>query len=1528
MSKLLMGALVVLTVGVFSSCKDYDDEINANKASIKSLQSQVDALEQARAALRSELDAAKLAIENADRAIKQTQSDLTAAKTELQNAINTKASQEDLTKLENKVASLEAELKSIAQTYVTQEALAAELQTRDARLLALEQKTKDLDAEVKLRLTTEEFNKVLETLATKQGLEDALKPLADDIAKLQEDLKANGEADAALANKLDEELNKIYQNYVTNSKFETAVAQLSTEISAVRTDLTTLINEKDAEYNAKFATITALNQALDQIKTLDDARKSILSRLDGIDGKVEIIEQTLTTLATKQELETLEATLRTLISTKVDQSVYEAAMAAIDETIKTLATKAELSAEVEKINGELTNLRNMIANRPTREEMNEELLKLKTWVNQQGFQNEAQVKALIAATEATLVAKINTLETTLTGKITGLDTKIGNLDTKIDGVKSSLLAKIAECAKQSDLELTNEQVDGLKNTMTEISGTVNSLTAQFDAMASQLNALADDLEGMWSDFEEATPAEAKATAATGTTENAGVAAIKRIITAMANNIDQLYGFVNSTFAAVQEKLDVVTFFVTKSLTSIVTLPDEWLYGLPKIEAIQVKQPVSFKYNSPEESDILAMITPNGIADEDALEALIMQKGGAKRVTFDIIAKYWMNPSKFDPEMYNYSFDEIPTVNTITRTDHDYDKAGFKDLTWKIHEGKINAKGIQEVDTMFVTFNVENDENVNNALTVGRVAGEGRTTYAWITTLALKATMKDEVVAKEKTYETDKRVVTSDYAILAPSYIDTLIVANGSSYVTAANLHNPGNLKGHCNNTFAATWTEDLAGDYSFSLNRTDKEGKINLNDSLRIHYKENGSEEEKIWTIEDAKKKGFEVSYTILTDAAYFQGADTGIIKVNDTKRDEASTAGKAAIVLVQLTAGGVTQAYGYVSIIITNDTTIVPVEIPSLKLNCETMGTIAWEDVLDSIAKYAGFDDETVIENETYFEWMEAAAGTTNGGYQKYEFADESNVSSETQKEVEDNLYGEISKGQIATDEGALDVLMWQFSKEDVLEKFFNADGTIKEGSAPYSVWIKIKATTEGIAQGYQDVFVKITIDEVIYPTAKFSFGDRIQQYWFEEASSKIADTPEKRYEVHGNVETPFNHNCDFNYNFKSTFDNQNNFVIYDENGSTENVEFGIPVTILVQDKGGIKEKDVKVAKAYFDATKYHVLTENEAKGTAAAPKEIAVSADKKATTIVAVDGDEYLLFLNPYYPAMSSKEDSLNNIKTLYAVKKTNGKFIYDMGAQHEVVPAVKADDGSVITPALMADNVQAVVILTGDYNHIAQFQGKDDKTFDYARTLLNKAGHLQLLSNETFTTHMLLDVVDYCLPIQWLDETNRFDIRYLRPISGEAGNVHEIIDAVNNGSDVYLADIVNFQDWRAVEGKSQYHFSYNSVDPDGTKGWQYMRYYGVKRININYDDIESNISGPRKLLRLVTRDVQFEDNSKEWDLTEATVGKDMFGYFHYQNNQSNVDDFELYIPLSIEYYWGETAKQWITLKVHRTTGQARRK
>jgi len=83
---LLMGAMVVASMSMFTSCKDYDDDINSVKNDVT--------------ALRTELASLKTTLAN----------DLSTAKSQLDSAIAAKASATDLTNLAAKVAALETRL--------------------------------------------------------------------------------------------------------------------------------------------------------------------------------------------------------------------------------------------------------------------------------------------------------------------------------------------------------------------------------------------------------------------------------------------------------------------------------------------------------------------------------------------------------------------------------------------------------------------------------------------------------------------------------------------------------------------------------------------------------------------------------------------------------------------------------------------------------------------------------------------------------------------------------------------------------------------------------------------------------------------------------------------------------------------------------------------------------------------------------------------------------------------------------------------------------------------------------------------------------------------------------------------------------------------------------------------------------------------------------------------------------------------------------------------------------------------------
>jgi hypothetical protein len=251
---------------------------------------------------------------------------------------------------------------------------------------------------------------------------------------------------------------------------------------------------------------------------------------------------------------------------------------------------------------------------------------------------------------------------------------------------------------------------------------------------------------------------------------------------------------------------------------------------------------------------------------------------------------------------------------------------------------------------------------------------------------------------------------------------------------------------------------------------------------------------------------------------------------------------------------------------------------------------------------------------------------------------------------------------------------------------------------------------------------------------------------------------------------------------------------------------------------------------------------------------------------------------------------------------------------------------------------NDAQDVVVLQGDHNQIAVFQGyRDPENHFYARDLLNHAGHDKLLPGETFTTHMIMHQVDYCLTI---DErgAQTFDIRYLRPISAIANDTYTVYDAQNDGNKIWLADLVKFVDWRNHNFAASGNATYNGVST-GKSGMTYMNYYGITTIKADFTSAKTNINGGElsnpsswPLITDVTSKMNFTPDA----LAEAGLGSAVSdtrtaatfrldnGYYNYENNAAGVGDFYIYLPISIVYDWGETQPEWILIHVVRTQGQ----
>ena len=203
-------------------------------------------------------------------------------------------------------------------------------------------------------------------------------------------------------------------------------------------------------------------------------------------------------------------------------------------------------------------------------------------------------------------------------------------------------------------------------------------------------------------------------------------------------------------------------------------------------------------------------------------------------------------------------------------------------------------------------------------------------------------------------------------------------------------------------------------------------------------------------------------------------------------------------------------------------------------------------------------------------------------------------------------------------------------------------------------------------------------------------------------------------------------------------------------------------------------------------------------------------------------------------------------------------------------------------------------------------------------------------------------------------WVDH---FKAKYRQPVYLSDNAADAFIDAVDfgeGGSFINIKELVNPKDWRArpFEPQKDEHFVEIPDQVDGIDYFSnYWQYYGPITVEVDTDAITCNLGPNGQEMKLpVTINVNApvmkadllseivdpslayreKDGSDSGMTIEEKLEKtnDMVdekteaGFITYHNNGTNVTkDFELYIPVKLNYGWG-TIQKTITVKVYRTT------
>ena len=434
---LLMGAMVVASMSMFTSCKDYDDDINAHSteiASLKaSLQEQKSSLEAAIAAAKQEASTANATLSTK---LAELQTLVGNNKTDLENAI--KAAVTESKEYADKVS---ADALKVAKEYAD---AAAKKAAEDAKAAALEEAKKTTDELAALIAANNTAN--ADALAAKAS------ELAAQIGAVDEKLvKFINEEFEEKVNALiaaNTQVKNIQLQIDALKKFEETISPQVPEIAENLKNTKAILEgvKKTAEESAKTAAenkveITNINNALDVID----------GRISGIDDQIKKLQK-----AASGEISVAEQALKELINANTAEIVnvenrYKAANAALENNFKELLKSYVTKSDLQTI--------------------------LAAYATTESLAPYAKSADVTSAIEAAVAASKAAMEAQITATLNAYDAKLAAALTALFATGE------AESAAAADVTMSDEAIKALEALKSGYNNGVNQ------EVANQLNVL-------------------------------------------------------------------------------------------------------------------------------------------------------------------------------------------------------------------------------------------------------------------------------------------------------------------------------------------------------------------------------------------------------------------------------------------------------------------------------------------------------------------------------------------------------------------------------------------------------------------------------------------------------------------------------------------------------------------------------------------------------------------------------------------------------------------------------------------------------------------------------------------------------------------------------------------------------------------------------------------------------------------------------------------------------------------------------
>ena len=286
------------------------------------------------------------------------------------------------------------------------------------------------------------------------------------------------------------------------------------------------------------------------------------------------------------------------------------------------------------------------------------------------------------------------------------------------------------------------------------------------------------------------------------------------------------------------------------------------------------------------------------------------------------------------------------------------------------------------------------------------------------------------------------------------------------------------------------------------------------------------------------------------------------------------------------------------------------------------------------------------------------------------------------------------------------------------------------------------------------------------------------------------------------------------------------------------------------------------------------------------------------KNGAITAAADDEFVFNISN---TLKGNKLAVNEMAAPYAGLNSKLVLTYEFVTGHGLYANAAGD--AIFTDPLLANLVATLNKTTG----VVSMKGCSLEAKEKLNAYAPKTGEVNTL--DKVLTARVKVVATMCGDIDVPVENKEFDVKFIRPISITDATA-KFVDGVTTTAKLNLT----FVDWRG----------YNFV---GTRvpNSNYFTYYGVKSIALDIPNAKTNLNNNwNDKLSDLTNKIKLDFAAP----TPAQIAAADFGTITYSNNGSTVGTFQVKIPATVTYDWGELKTEVVVTIEKTQIGGAKRK